>query len=61
MMGLRFTPVGVSGNSQILALVQEAYSLALFQIALPDSQDLRLNLYQIDAVMPAGTAGRLRG
>jgi uncharacterized protein (TIGR03435 family) len=55
-LGLRFTGTRVSGKTQIPALIGQAYSLDWFQIQLPDKEDLRLNVYEIGAVMPEGTS-----
>lgn len=55
-LGLKFTPARVSGKSQIPALLEEAYSIEPLQMELPDNNDLRLNVYEIAAVMPEGTS-----
>jgi len=59
-LGLRPEPTRISGNSQIPALIEEAYSLKHFQLVLPDEPNLGLNVYEIQAVMPAGTTAEQR-
>jgi uncharacterized protein (TIGR03435 family) len=56
MLGLRRTPTRISGKSQIPALITEAYSLKPFQLILPDIPNVGLNVYEVEAVMPVGTA-----
>lgn len=58
LLGLRFTPSRVSGNSQIPALIEDAYSVKPFQIVLPEmeAEDIALHVYEIAAVMPDGTS-----
>jgi len=55
VMGLRYSGTHVTGNSQIPAMIQDAYSLEPFQLDLPDHDNVRLEVYAIDAVMPEGT------
>jgi uncharacterized protein (TIGR03435 family) len=50
-IGLRSTPGRISGAQQIHNLVADAYSLKQNQLVLPDIADIRVNMYQIDAVM----------
>ena len=61
-LGLRHTPTRSSGNSQIPALIEEAYSLKPFELVLPEIPDLGLNVYEIEAVRPTGaTAEETKG
>jgi uncharacterized protein (TIGR03435 family) len=53
--GLRYTPGRIAGNDQIPNLITRAYSLKLLQLVLPGIADIRVNRYQIDAVMPPAT------
>lgn len=55
ILGLRYSPTRITGNSQIPALIEEAYALKWFQIQLPDGDDIRMNTYAISAVFPAST------
>jgi uncharacterized protein (TIGR03435 family) len=55
VLGLRYTGTRITGNSQIPALIEDAFSLKPFQIELPDRGNLSLECYAIDAVMAEGT------
>jgi uncharacterized protein (TIGR03435 family) len=53
LMGLRYTATRVTGNSQIFALVEDAYGVKHYQINGPDWA--RTEVYEIAATMPEGT------
>src|ERR1035438_2814210 len=53
VMGLRYSDTRVNGNSQIPAMIEEAFSVKWFEIVGPDW--LPSECYEIAATMPAGT------
>lgn len=53
-LGFRYTRTRVEGNSQIFAMIQDAYSLRPFQIEGPDW--ISREVYEIAATMPEGTS-----
>jgi uncharacterized protein (TIGR03435 family) len=54
LLGLRYTPTRVYGNTQLFALIEEAWSLKSFQIVTPAGFP-NLDVFEIQATMPEGT------